>query len=54
MIDTLIYYQFTDPVYFPEREPICPKCNSENIAIVDKGKKGFCRDCKHKDNLDNF
>jgi hypothetical protein len=53
MIETLILFQPKEPV-FTDWIPTCPKCYSEDIATIDKGSKGFCRDCHYKDNIDEF
>jgi hypothetical protein len=56
MIDTLIIFQPTPPWenYSEEYDPECPACSSLDVAIVDKGRKYFCRDCKYKGNPDEF
>lgn len=49
---TLIYVQYTDPIYSPDREAHCPICGSKDLFTAKDLM--ICKQCWHKDYPEKF
>lgn len=58
MIDTIVIYQFTDPIYKQKELPHCPRCGSSDINEFKDSKKRIwkakCKVCDWIAELEKF